>query len=237
MLPRSSIAASTAIVLSVAMATPAQAAVIWDGDASRGTGVFGHIGSNCSSPGSVSAVDDSTHGRVFRFRKPSGSNRCEAKGITVNGQHYTFSNGSTYYLGWSSRLSNTVNNNATFQWKSYNNHIQNWPVVLKVINRRLTMIQRQPGGTVYTIWSAPISANSWHHIVVGLHLSDATRGGWVELWFNGTRQTFNDGSQRWACRTWDSLNEPKWGVYGAESSSVDNYIDELKVGTSYGDVD
>jgi hypothetical protein len=235
---RSPLALAVATALAVTLTSaPAHAALIWDGDAGKGTGVFGHIGSNCASPGSVAAVDDSSRGRVFRFRKPSGSNRCEAKGLTVGGQHYQFRNGSTYYLGWSSKLSNTVNNNATFQWKSYGDHIQNWPVVLKMIDGRLTMIQRQPGNVVHTIWSTPVSRNSWHQIILGLHLSDQTTGGWVELWFNGAKQTFSNGTQRWACRTWDSLNEPKWGVYGAQGSSVDNYVDGLKVGTSYGDVD
>ncbi|HCT81237.1 MAG TPA: hypothetical protein DGG94_21760 [Micromonosporaceae bacterium] len=217
-------------------AAPAEAAVVWDGDASKGTKVFALIGSNCASPGSVAAVDDSSRGKVWRFRKPSGSDRCENRGIANNGTKYHFANGGTYYLGWSSKLSNTVNNNATFQWKSYGDHIQNWPVVLKMIGGSLTMIQRQPDGVVHTIWSKPVSANAWNHIVVGLKLSDQTTGGWVELWFNGVKQTFKNGSQRWACRTWDSLNDPKWGVYGAENASVDNYLDDLKVGTTYADV-
>lgn len=166
-----------------------------------------------------------------------GSDRCESRGIAVGGTDYTFANGGTYYLGWTSKLSAAVDNNAVFQWKSYGDHLQNWPVVLKMINGRLTMIQRQPDGTVDTIWSRPFAANSWSHIVVGLHLSDETRGGWVELWIDGARQTFSDGTQRWACRTFDAENHPKWGVYGAGSSAVDHYVDALKVGTSYGDVD
>ncbi|WBB62444.1 hypothetical protein O7599_07905 [Streptomyces sp. WMMC500] len=231
-------AVCTAAVAAVTLpAGPAQATVIWDGDASRGTGVFAHIGSNCAAPGGVTAVDDSARGRVWRYRKPSGLERCESRGIAVNGDDYTFTNGSTRYLGWSSRLSSTVDNNAVFQWKSYGNHQQNWPVVLKMVGGRLTMIQRQPGGTVHTIWSRSVSANTWNHIVVGLHLSDQTRGGWVELWINGAKQTFSDGTQRWACRTFDSENHPKWGVYGADANSVDHYVDALKVGTSYGDVD
>ncbi|WP_328499993.1 polysaccharide lyase [Streptomyces sp. NBC_00457] len=219
------------------LAGQAHAAVIWDGDASRGTGVFGHIGSNCGAPGSVTAVDESARGEVWRYRKPAGSNRCESRGIVVGGDDYTFTNGSTRYLGWASKLSSTVDNNAIFQWKSYGDHQQNWPVVLKMIGGKLTVIQRQPDGTVHTIWTRSVSAGAWNHIVIGLHLSDQTRGGWVELWFNGAKQTFNSGTQRWNCRTFDSENHPKWGVYGADSNSVDHYVDALKIGTSYGDVD
>ncbi|WP_143059830.1 hypothetical protein [Streptomyces melanosporofaciens] len=53
----------------------------------------------------------------------------------------------------------------------------------------------------------------------------------------GPQQKFSDGTTRWACRTFDSSNDPKWGVYGAENSRVVNYIDDLKVGTTRGDVD
>jgi hypothetical protein len=226
-----------AAVSALALAWPADAAFIWDGDAgaSAGTGIYGLM--NCDSPGSVTATTDTQRGKVWKYDKPSGSNRCESHGIKVDGSKYAFQNGKTYWFGWSSKLSSTVDNNANFQWKSYGDHIQNWPVVLKMVGGRATVIQRQPGNQVYTIWSAPVSANQWNHYAIGLHLSDATKGGWVELYFNGKQQTFSDGSTRWACRTWDSSNDPKWGVYGAEGSRVVNYIDDLQVGTTRGDVD
>jgi hypothetical protein len=212
----------------------AEASLIWDGDASKGTGVFKGLELH---GGSVTAVNDSTQGRVFRIYKQSGSDRCETRGIKVNGTGYTFRNGQTVYFGWRSKLSTTVNNNANFQWKSYGSHIQNWPVVLKMVSGKATIIQRQPGNVVSTIWSRSISANQWNHYILGLKLSSETRGGWVQLWFNGARQTFNNGSQSYACRTFDDVNEPKWGVYGASGSTVINYVDGLKMGTASGDVD
>jgi hypothetical protein len=228
-----------ALGLMVAAATvflvrPAAASQVWDGDASQGTRVFGNL--NCDKPGSVTAVDDPTEGRVWRFSKPSGSNRCENHGIAIDGKRYAFKNGSTYYMGWRSKLTSLVNNNANFQWKSYGNHIQNFPVVIKMVGQKATMIQTQPHTSSKTIWSESVSANTWVSYVVGLHLSDATTGGWVELYVNGVQQTFSNGSRRYACRTWDSSNEPKWGVYGASGTSVTNYVDGLKVGTAYGDV-
>ncbi len=51
--------AAVALVLGFGV-NAAQATLIWDGDASRGTGVFASF--NCGSPGSVTAVDDSTMG-------------------------------------------------------------------------------------------------------------------------------------------------------------------------------
>ncbi|WP_246025419.1 heparin lyase I family protein [Saccharopolyspora antimicrobica] len=235
MVGRTPAVALLAAMLLVASAPSASAAVMWDGDAANGTGVFAHIGSECADPGSVTAVDDPEQGAVWRYDKPAGLRRCESRGIKVDGQEYDFRNGSTYYLGWRSRLSSTVDNNATFQWKSYGSHIQNYPVVLKVIDGKLSLLQRQPDET-RVIWDQPIRAGEWHSIVLGLHLSDETTGGWVELWFNGERQTFSDGSQRWACRTFDSENHPKWGVYGAEGDDVVNEIDALKIGSEYADV-
>jgi hypothetical protein len=221
-------------LLLLLLTAPAQAATIWAGDPAGGLKIFGNM--NCDSPGSVTAVDDATQGRVWRYNKPNGSNRCENHGIAVNGKRYEFKNGSTYYLGWRSKLSSTVNNNATFQWKSYGNHIQNFPVVLKMIGGKISILQRQPGGVDRIIWSRSITANSWHSYVLGLHLSSATTGGWVEFWFDGQKQTFTNSAQRWPCRTWDSINEPKWGIYGASGTSMANYVDALKVGTAYADV-
>jgi len=223
-------AASIAAAL---LAGPAQASVEWDGDASQGTGVFKNLEQH---EGSITAITDSVQGRIFRFNKPNGSNRCESRGIRINGAGYTFQNGQTHYFGWRHRLSTTADNNANFQWKSYGNHIQNWPVVVKMVGGRTTIIQRQPGSVVSTIWSGPITANTWNHYVLGLHLSDATRGGWVELWYRNVRQTFNDGTQRYLCRTFDDENDPKWGIYGGSTMAMINDVDGLKMGTTPGDV-
>jgi len=227
---------------STVLAGAAEATLLWDGDASRGTGVFKAFGTgNCASPSTLTAASDSTHGRVWRYHKPRNSNRCENHGIKLNGSSFVFQNNSTYYLGWRSRLSSTANNNANFQWKSYGTgHVQNFPVVLKMIDGQMNLMQRQPGGVETFLWRRGISANSWNHFILGIHLSSATRGGWIELWFNGVKQTFLGGrGQRYACRTFDSgrHNCPKWGVYGGRELTMTNYIDGLKVGTTMGDVD
>ena len=73
--------------------------------------------------------------------------------------------------------------------------------------------------------------------MLGIHTSSAIQGGWIELYFNGEQQRFINGSTRWPCRSWDAYNDPKWGVYGARGNSVSNYIDGLRIGTTYADVD
>jgi hypothetical protein len=210
--------------------------VIWTGDAGRGSvgGTFGI--DNCDSPGTIATTTDPTRGSVWRFTKPAGDNRCEAHGIKVGGAMYHFTDNATYYLEWSTRLSSTVDNNAIFQWKSYGNHIQNYPVVLKVLNGKLTVLNRQPGDQNYYPWSAPVRVGTWTHVVLGIHTSDALTGGWIELYVNGAQQKFSNGTTRWPCRTWDSSNDPKWGVYGAQDTTVVNDVDDLRVGTAYSDV-
>jgi hypothetical protein len=227
-------------LVSLSLVAPAGAELIWDGDASRGTGIFSLIGTgNCAAPSSITAVDDAVHGRVWRYHKPADSNRCENHGFRVDGSERRAREGETWYLGWWSKLSSTANNNANFQWKSYGDgHIQNFPLVLKMINGQMTLMQRQPEGVTTFLWRRTIQANQWNHFVLGIHVSSALRGGWVELWFNGVKQTFTTGGQRFACRTLDSgdHNCPKWGVYGGSGQAMTNWIDGLKIGTTPEDV-
>ena len=232
---------SAAALVAAFGVTSAEATLIWDGDASKGTGVFKLIGSNCASPGSVTRASDATHGNVWRYYKPSGLDRCESHGIKVNGSNYTFQNGSTYFLGWRSKLSSTVDNNANFQWKVFPSPgpaSLNWPLALKMVGGRATLLNRKAENEVYTIWQSSTSANTWYHYIFEVRLSSSRDGGYVRLWRNGVRQTFSNGSQTWACRLYDVEHVcPKWGVYGASGNTVTNYVDGLKIGTTYGDVD
>jgi len=231
-------------IFSILSTATAEASLIWNGDASGGTGVFKQIGSNCASPGSVTVASDGTYGSVFRYNKPSGSDRCESHGITVGGSGYVFQNGSTYYMGWRYKLSSTVDNNAQFQWKVFpapGPAGLNWPLALKVVGNRAVMLNRKginPDTTyeVYEIWSAPITANTWNHMVVGAKLSGVRDGGWVEIWLNGVQQTLLGGTTRWACRLYDTEHVcPKWGVYGATNDTVIDYVHALRIGTTVGD--
>ena len=224
-------AAAAGLVLT---AGTANAAVIWTADPAQGVGNFGN--GNCVAPGRITAASDPVKGAVIRFTKPAGDKRCEGHGIKVGGRKYNFQNNSTYYFGWSMRLSSNVDNNANFQWKSYGHFIQNFPLVLKVLGGKLTLLNRQPGNKNYYPWSRPLAANTWVTIALGIHTSDALTGGWVELYFNGVQQTFSNGQTRWPCRTWDGTNDPKWGVYGATGRAVTNDVAGLKAGTSYADV-
>jgi len=229
-----------AVAFTLAVSATSQASLLWDGDASKGTGVFKLIGSNCSSPGSVTAVSDATQGTVWRYNKPAGLERCESHGARNGGTNMVFNNGSQYYLGWRYKLTSTVNNNAQFQWKVFpapGPASLNWPLALKVVGNRAVMLNRKAENEVYEIWSSPISPNVWYNMVLNLRLSSTRDGGYVEIWLNGTQQTLLGGTTRWACRLYDDEHVcPKWGVYGATGNNVINYVDALKIGTTFADV-
>lgn len=223
----------------------------WNGDPDTGlgTGVFGHIGSNCDPlhGNSVTSPTDDSRGKIWRYHKPVGSGRCESKGITVpdsatgRGVVHDFTpregERTTYYFGWESRLSSTVDNHAIFQWKSYPAGLQNWPVVLKVVNSRLTLIHRKETSPVPdTLWDRALLPHEWNHIVLGLTLSGDPSTGAIELWLNGAKQTLRNGGTVWNGRTWDLGNQPKWGLYGATAHEVDHDIDRVRVSTDYHDV-
>ncbi|WP_328874828.1 polysaccharide lyase [Streptomyces sp. NBC_00287] len=216
-------------------ASPASAAVTWDGDAAGGTGVF--AGVECEDPGSVTVDVREDRGSIFKFNKPTGLRRCEARGIRVDGYEYVFENNTTYWLGWET-ATNTDDAATIFQWKSYPNSTQNYPVLMKVEAGQLRLFHITADGTWVLLWSQAITVSTWKHIALGIHSSDSASAGWIELYYKGVGQTFTDGSSRYYGRTWDTLNKPKWGTYGAEieNAAAINWIDSLKVGTTYADV-
>ncbi|GLF92998.1 heparin lyase I family protein [Streptomyces yaizuensis] len=247
--------AATAAVMTLlagqAHAAPVLPAGGWNGDPDTGlaaTAAFGHIGSNCApDKGSITAPSSGTRGKIWRYHKPVGSDRCESKGIKVTDDvtgapvmhDFTPRAGEAnkYYLGWESRLSSTVDNHAIFQWKSYPEGLQNWPVVLKVVNNKLTLIHRTTATPVpVTLWQKDILPNDWNHIVLGLKLSGDAAVGTIELWINGTKQTLSNGAKEYPARTWDTGNQPKWGLYGAALDEVNHDIDKVRVSTDYNDV-
>ncbi|RFU87129.1 hypothetical protein DY218_08485 [Streptomyces triticagri] len=234
---RKPLLATTAAVFAwcLVAAQPAHAALIWDGDASGGTGVFSSI--LCESPGSVVAQDNNDgRGQVFKFNKPRGLDRCEAHGITVDGSRYTFRNDSTYYLGWDTST-NTTDAATIFQWKSYgtgDQHQQNYPVLMKVEGGELKLFHIEVGEKWTLKWSTPVQTSTYKRIVLGIHTSSSASSGWVEAYYNGTKVASFSG------RTWDDLgNDTRFGTYGAEvkDKAGINWIDGLKVGTTYADVE
>lgn len=215
-----------AIAFPLILATPASAALQWDGDAENGTGVFDTL--LCSDLSVVNWGD--SHGDIFEFHKAPGEERCEAMGAA--GQ--TLDTGQTRWIGWYSTTSSD-NVQTVFQWKSWgtgDQQQQNYPILMKVEDGQLKVWYVSPGEVWNAVGSASFSSG-WHRIVLGVGIESDTSG-WFQVYLDG-QQIANVSS----ARTWDDMgNSPRWGTYGSTILNEDayNWVDDLRMGSEQGDV-
>lgn len=90
-----------------------------------------------------------------------------------------------------------------------------------------------------SLWAAPITYGRWMDIVMHVHWSKSSSKGWVELWLNGERQTFENGARR------QYMNTLRRDATGCGEIMLQNYRepgmfdrltiwqDEMKLGESY----
>ena len=229
---------AAAFALSLA-AQAAHASVMWSATSAssfRSTEQQDCDGNYHSPNGStVTNVTDPTFGSVIRFRKVSNDRRCEGKGAST----VTITRGVTYYIGWRFKLSSTTNDNSIFQWKSYGSPmVQNYPLVIKMINGQLNL-QYYMQGSATTLYRANVSANTWYSMVLRVTVADTTSGGRVQFWWGtgSTPVTLLTGGTTFTGKTFDGDTiHPKWGKYGACGTQIDSYVDDLKIGTTWADV-
>ena len=226
-----------AIAVALALGSSAHASVLWSATSTssfKGLEEQDCDGNYHSDNGSSVTEPVSNE---FKFHKVSDDRRCEGKGasgLTID------KNSKTYYIGWRFKISNTVNNNSIFQWKAYGSPMtQNYPFVIKMINGKLTVEHYPGGGSRVNLFDVSISANTWYHIVLKIKTSTSTTGGEIQVWYNGGgAETLKTGGTVYKCKTFDGSSiEPKWGIYGACNSTIDSYVKDLKIGTTFGDVD
>jgi hypothetical protein len=235
------------VVAATVMAWSAHATLLWDGNATNGTSVFkalnledanGDAEPNPTPNGSsITTGTDPTYGPVWIFDKVSADERVEAHGATGINPAI----GDTYYIGWRSKLSSLVDDNANFQWKAYGSPLeQNFPIWLKMLGGKWEFSYQPPNqpGVLDEEYSTTISANVWYTHVLLIHVSDQANVGYMEYWLNGQQVTFTNGSTQLFGRTFDGTSvDPKWGVYGAVGTAFVNTVNALKIGTTYADVD
>ena len=213
----------------------------------------------------LTTVTDSQHGKVWRVRKPAGAKRAEisrAKG-------YNQREGETIYIGWRWKIDVTnakpSNGITVFQWKTEGGGRQNYPFVFGYNGSNLSLNTYGPGRTTWdeggsiqrrknTIWKKSVTEGKWVDIVLGIKVSkydgsDLGRKGYIELWFNGEKQTLttengqteyditlSSDRKRAYHRTNDgSLTYPKWGAYneGSRPYNVYAYFDEMRIADNY----
>src|SRR5579859_1529817 len=220
------------------VAVPARAALLWDGSASKGAGVF--LGVECVN-GMVTVAQDPSYGAVWKIFFPNGDERCEVRGS--NG--YEIKNdGSEIFVGWRSRYDVADGTlRYVFQMKGYpaagmglqSNH----PVVFATEHTNLVLINYAIGDTRHDVWQSTISRTDWVSIVLHMKVSSDPAVGFIELWWNGAKQQLTNGSDRYPANTFDGGQTlVKWGVYrgGQGPGDCTQYLDDPKIGSTYDDV-
>lgn len=211
---------------------------LWNGDAALGASNVWKV-LNYEGSGTITVETDPVYGAVWKFYKPVGSHRTEGHGA----KNYQALEGDDIYIGWRSKLDMPMNlrTNALFQWKAYGSGqpmTQNFPIVLKTTETGILQLWHFAPGKIGTaLWSAPLTVNVWNSMVMRIKVSRDGTIGFIEFWYNGTKQTLVNGTQRYPARTLDAdYCDPKFGAYGGDAGAVTNYVHALKIGSAYEDV-
>ena len=108
-------------------------------------------------------------------------------------------------------------------------------------NSRLQMSTHEPNGDSTTIWSSgAVTHGRWIDITLRIFFHD-TSAGWVEMWIDGVKQTFNNSQQRYYHNTLcPGMGDAPGGLLDQNcyrkdgiASNVIIYQDEIKVGSTY----
>ncbi|OCX51815.1 hypothetical protein BEL04_17540 [Mucilaginibacter sp. PPCGB 2223] len=207
-------------------------ALLWNGDAALGPTVFKVL--ETDSLGSISVVQDSLAGKVWKIHKPVKNHRTEVHAASG----FVAGEGDDIYIGWRSKLDipEHAQTFAVFQWKAYgDNMMQNFPLVFKtLITGEIQLQYATPQKVHIGLWSAPLSRNEWNDFVLHLYISRDPAKGFVEFWYNGVQQQLAGSAARYYGRTLDAGHcDPKWGVYGGDAYTITNYVAALKIGPNY----
>ncbi|QNK63537.1 heparin lyase I family protein [Pedobacter sp. PAMC26386] len=209
--------------------------VLFNGDASNGSSnVWKEI--NVEQNGTITTVNDETGTLCWSFNKPVGSHRAEGHGA----KNYQAVEGSDIYIGWTSNINIPVSlkTEAIFQWKAYPTAkaSANHPLMLRTSNGKLELQHFDENHVATVPWSIALSSGIWQKFVIHMKVSKDDTIGFIEFWYNGVQQTLSNGSKKLKCRTLDSdYCDPKWGVYGGDSSLVTHIVKKIRIASTYSD--
>jgi hypothetical protein len=229
----------------------AQAALLWEADAHRETSVFEGLE---EKPGTITTAQDplGLYGLVYRYQTWDNNDhykeRVESRGNVTPAGKFRLALNHDYYIGWRA-LWNPMPIKpgwvALFQMHGYGPPGQGAPLVLRCVNGDGNLyFQNNANGVNVDFWHTPFKADVWHTFVVHVYLSTSRTEGFTELWYDGAKQTFINGKDRWNGPTWDpmpgSFNLLKWGCYRSGrmngSGPATAYMSDARIGTTYEDV-
>jgi hypothetical protein len=229
----------------LAFAGPAQATLLWDGDASKGLTVFKEVQ---NLDGTITVVDDPTFGKVFKFAcNDNGSTKVRTEVSYMAGVILDTKNGD-YYIAWHSKWGPLPTKAGKWQVLSQIHHDPvglGGPVPFGLSvpgDGKMHFNAQDPTGRSYSMWDHALPLDSWHRYIVHTKMGETLDTGYCEIWFDGVKQTLTNGQEKIGC----AMSRPnagshwKWGVYrsgagGPIGQSV-HYLAHPMMGTTYEDV-
>jgi MYXO-CTERM domain-containing protein len=232
------------VLAAAGISRPANAAVVWDGDAGKGTAVFGIIE---DFNGPITVVDDPTYGKVFKIVcNDNGGTKARSEVSWMAG--VILDRNGDYYVAWRSKWGPLPTKGGKWQVLSQIHHDPVGlggpvPFGLAVPGDGMMHFNAQdPTGREYSMWDHSLPIDSWHRYVMHTKMGETLATGFCEIWFDGVKQTLTNGKDSIPC----AMARPnagshwKWGVYrsgagGAIGQSV-HYLQHPIMGTTYEDV-
>lgn len=215
------------------------------------------------SPSTVTTVNDSEHGKVWKVNKPKNRKRGELARAEGDVDFYAPKEGDDIYIGWRWKIdtensAKITEESTVWQWKSEGTHDQNYPLNMEY-DGDLTFNAWGPdyannssqAAMRTVLWRKAVPQNTWVTLVVRIKVDKDDFGGLVQFWFNGEPQKLtnaqfdkyqvNLSSDKYTAnhRTNDGSGVyPKWGIYNKKSCeyNASAYFDEMKIGSSLNSV-
>lgn len=110
---------------------------------------------------------------------------------------------------------------------------QNIPLDLEFNKDVLEFNYQAPGGKRTRQWGKQLTTGKTYH--VGMVINTNTNG-YIEFYFDGQKQKFDNGSTRVNGQFFTGQADPKFGAYRGEAVVVDTYVYRVQIGTALKDV-
>lgn len=250
--------------------TDGESGVVWYGDSEKSLQYSFYRVSregddgDPSPKGTITTIDDSEYGKIWKVFKPAGDKRCEFSRTEGTGNNYRIKEGDRVYVGWRVKMHVSGDEKpqgyAQFQLKTDGNGWQNHPVDMgfnptaSLLNVSGIYPVDKPDAAVLNrttkFYTQTMNEDEWTEIVLGFNFSQDPSVSFVEVWINGVRRLLTDtsGAKVFKAyhRTIDSKADNsgpatmyfKWGIYNAACKpyEVTAYFDEMRIGKSLKDV-